>query len=295
MANNDLYKILGVEEKASPQEIKKAYRKLAKENHPDAHPGDRKAEQRFKEISQAYTVLGDPQKRQKYDQMRRLGFPGSQNGNGFTAGPAGFDLNDLFGGFANAGQHRNSRRADFNLDSFFGFGGISDVFGHIFEGQPGFSRSSSVRDKSNIHVTLKIPFKTAAFGGKVDFLVPEKGNKRFSLQIPAATDDGKKLRLAGQGKPGTQGDLIATIKVAKHRFFQMNGLNIYCQIPLSRKKADHGTKIRVKTVHGKTVELKVPERTRDGRRFRLKGLGLKRGKSKGDQYVTIKVREQAKR
>lgn len=294
MANKDFYNILEVDEKATPQVIKKAYRKLAKENHPDAHPGDKKAEERFKELSQAYTVLGDPKKRAKYDQMRRLGFPGAQNGNGFAAGPAGFDLNDLFGGFANAEHGRSSRRGEFNLDNFFGFGGLTDVFGQIFEGQSGFHHASSSRRKSNINVGLEIPFKTATFGGKVDFLVPEKGNKHFSLQIPVGTESGKKFRLAGHGltgpRGGKNGDLIVTIKVAKHRFFQMRGLNIYCQIPLSREKSERGTKIRVKTVHGKTVELKIPEGTRDGRRFRLKGLGLQKGKNKGDQYVTIKVR-----
>ncbi len=294
MAHKDLYSVLGVTEKATADSIKKAYRKLAKEHHPDTHPGDKQAEERFKEVSQAYSVLSDPEKRQKYDHLRRHGFQEFQQGhNGSPAGAAGFDLNDIFGGLGRTPGRQSSAGRDFNLDSFFGFGGLTDLFGQFLDGQQGFRKSDDPRRLLDVQVTLEIPFKTAALGGKVAFTVPEKGNKRFSIQIPAATPSGRKFRLAGQGRSsrGTDasGDLIVAVRVRKHRFFEMNGLDIVCEIPLSRKKAREGTKVRVKTIHGKTVELRVPQNAEDGRRFRLKGLGIPRGAEQGDQYVTVKV------
>ena len=170
------------------------------------------------------------------------------------------------------------------------FKNISEMFGNIFEDRnPGRRRNRSNLD---IQVSLQIPFKIAALGGKSSFTVADKENRKFSVNVPPGTHDGKKLRLAGQGKQndtGQVGDLILHVSVQPHRFFRMQGNNIFCEVPLGAGKAAKGAKIRVKTVHSETIELTVPPNTKDGRRLKLKGMGIKNGKSIGDQYVTIKL------
>ncbi len=293
MNQKDYYKILGVEESASAEAIKKAYRKLAKDNHPDANAGDKQAEQRFKEVSEAYSILNDSKKRQQYDQFRRLGMNGAHAGGGFNPGTAGFNMEDLFGGFA--GGHSGGRRgAEFDLDHVFGFDNLSDMFGQIFDNQDrGGTRRRRAKESLHIHLTLQIPFKTAALGGKTSFKVPEKGTKKFAINIAPGTQDGKKLKLAGQGRPdarsGRVGDLILHVSVGKDRFFEMRGLDIFCNVPLQADQAAEGTKIRVKTIHSNTVELRVPPDSADGQKLKLKGMGIRCGKRVGDQYVTIKV------
>jgi len=360
MTNKDYYKILGVDENASQETIKKAYRKLAKENHPDTHPGDKEAEEKFKAISEAYSVLNDPERRQQYDQMRKYGFGGPRSGGSYQPG-AGveFDLSDLFGGFSRTGRRRGSRQADVNLDDFFGFGGVGDLFSQIFEregfGASGFGSPSP----QDVEATLEVPFKTAVLGGKATFAVAKEiecpdckgtgsrknkqpdtcteckgtgmlsraqgafavnrpcprcmgkgkivrdpckqcggkgrvqGKKKYSINIAPGTEDGKKLRLSGQGNPGRNGqhpgDLLITIRVAKHRFFRKEGLDIYCEVPIDKDRAKRGTKVKVKTVHGNSVVLNVPPKTKNGRTFRLKGMGVKTKETQGDQYVKVKV------
>lgn len=299
MQGKDLYRILGVDQSAGADAIKKAYRKLAKEYHPDKHPGDKGAEQRFKEISQAYSVLGDPKKRQQYDQIRKFGFPPRHAGGGFQAPGADFDFSEIFGNAARTGGRRRGRMAggDFNLDDFFGFDGLGNMFSQIFETQQARSRghsSNGARTNPNdIQATLEVPFKMAALGGKMMFKIPNQNGKQVSLNIPAGTQSGKKLRLSGQGKVGAnghRGDLLVTLKVPKHRFFEMRGFDVHCEIPLEKSKAKKGTKLRVKTIHSKTVELKIPMGTKDGQLFRLAGMGILHGKQQGDQYVKIKVK-----
>jgi len=294
MAQKDYYKILGVDDGADAATIKRAYRNLAKENHPDAHAGDKTAEARFKEISEAYAVLSDSRKRQQYDQMRKFGFGRSSNVGGFQQPGFDFDFNDIFSQARGGGRRRAYRQGEFNLDEFFGFGGLGDLFGQIFDRSSDFTtRGEKTRVSNDIHKTLEIPFETAVLGGKTVLTVPEKGNKQFSLNIPAGTDDGKKLRLSGHGRPASfgmpQGDLIVTIKIGKHRFFNIDGMDIRCEIPLDRHKARNGTKIRVKTVYGNTVELNVPPNTTRSKTFRLKGMGIKSNGVQGDQYVKVKL------
>lgn len=360
MAKKDFYKILGVSENASADEIKKAYRKLAKENHPDAHPGEQDAERRFKEISEAYSVLSDPQKRQQYDQMRKYGFSGTHAGAGGFQG-FDFDLSDLFGGFSQSTRGRSNRTHRMgasNLDDFFGFGGIGDIFSQLFDRDNGFGQTKTQRG-NDLHATLEVPFETAVKGGKTVFSISKEtqcpncsgtgskagkkpeicpeckgtgmvsmargsfalnrpcprclgkgqiikdpcphcggsgrvlGKKQYSVNIAPGTDDGKKMRFKGQGNPGLYGqppgDLIITIKVGKHRFFRKSGLDIYCEVPLDKKKAKKGTRIRVKTIYGKTIELKVPSNTENGKTLRLKGMGIRTEEKQGDQYVEIRV------
>ncbi len=294
MAHKDYYKILGVDDGADAATIKRAYRNLAKENHPDAHAGDKTAEARFKEISEAYAVLSDSRKRQQYDQMRKFGFGRSSNAGGFQQPGFDFDFSDIFSQARGGGRRRTYRQGEFNLDEFFGFGGLGDLFGQIFDRSSDFTtQGQKTRVSNDIHKTLEIPFETAVLGGKTVLTVPEKGDKQFSLNIPAGTEDGKKLRLSGHGRQASfgmpQGDLIVTIKIGKHRFFSIDGMDIRCEIPLDRRKARKGTKIRVKTVYGNTVELNVPPNTTRSKTFRLKGMGIKSNGVQGDQYVKIKL------
>lgn len=360
MAKTDYYQVLGVDEKASFDTIKRAYRRLAKEFHPDAHPGDKTAEKRFKEISEAYSVLSDSKKRAQYDQMRRFGFPGSRPGAGFHAQDFGVDLSDLFGGFARGGHRRSSRQGSFNLDDFFSFGGLGDLFSQIFDPENGFAQKNYRSSKGqDIHADLEIPFETAVFGGKTVFSIkkdeacsgckgtgaeggrqPEicsdcggsgmisraqggfavsrpcprclgkghviknlcqvcsgtgrvKAEKKYSITIAPGTEDGKKVRLAGQGNAGengtTAGNLIITIRVARHRFFRNKGLDIYCEVPIDREQAKRGTKVKVRTVYGKSVKLNIPPNSNGNRTFRLKGMGIRNKGERGDQYVRIKV------
>ncbi len=292
MVKKDYYQVLGVDEKADATAIKRVYRRLAKKCHPDAHPGDKQAEIRFKEISEAYNVLSDDGKRKRYDQMRRFGFGGQPGG----YPQSGFDFNDIWGVSPKA-RRRKQRPGDFDGDELFGFGGLGDLFAHIFDKQPNSRNFNNGNISPNdIQVTLEVPFETAALGGKVNFRVPPKHGKGFSLNISAGTESGKKLRLAGQGRISMNGfppgDLIVTVKLLEHRFFKLKGLDIYCEIPLDRRMAHEGTTVRVKTIHGNTVELTIPPETRQGKTFRLKELGVKDKERRGDQYVKIKLKKE---
>lgn len=359
MPKRNYYETLGVGENASVEEIKKAYRNLAKKYHPDAHPGDKQAENRFKEISEAYTVLSDPEKRKQYDQMRRYGFSGTgpQSGGGFQ----GFDFGDVFRGQGRARGGRQRTQRGSTSDDFFSFGGFGDLFSQIFGGESGFeSGGRQGQADPNIYAQVEIPFKTAAVGGKTvislrkEELCPQcKGsgaeapsdvqvcdqchgsgtismnrgafaisrpcpkclgrgriirrpckkcggtgrvsvNRKISVTIPPATEDGKKLRLSKQGNPSTNGtpagDLILTIRVQNHRFFRRDGLDIYCEIPIDKSRAEQGTKLRIKTIYDKKVELKIPPRTPNGKTFRLKKMGIARNGEVGNQFVKIKVK-----
>ncbi|MFQ5674910.1 MAG: DnaJ C-terminal domain-containing protein [bacterium] len=359
MADRSYYEVLGVNENANFDEIKKAYRKLAKENHPDKHRGDKAAEDRFKEISEAYSVLSDSKKRQQYDQMRKYGF-GDFSGSGFRSGAVNIDLSDIFGS-ATGGRKRSTKgRADFNLDDLFGFGGLGDLFSQIFENERGRRAAEDPgRRENDIRVNLEIPFEKAVRGGEAVFSVHKdlicqscsgsgsasskgpspcpdcngsgtvamakgafavkrpcprclgrgqivsepcaqcngtgkvKGTKKYSMKIKPATEDGQTFKLRGQGNPGfpgdPAGDLIVTVRVRKHRFFSKRGLDIFCEVPLNKKKAEKGTQVKIRTIHGNSVKLTIPPNSENGKTFLLKGLGVKSNGSQGDQYVKIKV------
>lgn len=296
MENKDYYKILGVQENADKEAIKRAYRKLAKEYHPDKHKGDKAAEAKFKEISEAYNVLRDEKKRRQYDHMRKYGFHtggfSGQQQPPFTQGGVHFDLSDLFNQ-ARSGSRRTHAETQFDLDELFGLGGFGDIFERIFERGNGQSRRPRSAKGRDIHVTLEVPFEVAAKGGKTSFKIPER-NKTYTITIQPGTDDGKKIKLKGQGHPGMNGrpsgDLILTVKVKKHRFFSTKGLDVYCEVPIDKSKAKKGAKIRVKTIYGNTVELKIPPKTKENKVFRLTGLGIKADGKTGDQYVKIKLK-----
>ncbi len=284
MELKDYYKILGVSENASEAEIKKAYRRLAKLYHPDQHPGDKAAEEKFKDIAEAYDVLSNKEKRAKYDQLRKYGG---------DIPHGGFDFGNMGGGnihfdFGGPGGTTFTDGTPFDLDELFSQlfgGGGRDIFTR--------TRRRTARGQ-DVQVQLEVPFEVAITGGPYQFTVALDGQqKTLSVNIPPGVEDGTQLRVPGQGIPGPSGkpgDMIVQVRVGKHRFFERKGNDIYCEVPIDVTQAMLGTKIRVKTVRGKKVELKIPPGTQCGQVFRLRGMGIQTpdGK-KGDQYVKINV------
>ncbi|MBN1998340.1 J domain-containing protein [candidate division KSB1 bacterium] len=287
MSDKDYYNILGVSENASADEIKKAYRELAKKYHPDKHKNDKRAEDRFKHISEAYSVLGDEKKRREYDQLRRLGAFGQTGGfgqgGGFHSGSFNFeDLSSLFGG----------KRAKKGPTGGFAFDGFGDLFRQFMGGQERGARYSSgaVRGR-DVSAQITVPFEVALRGGKQVFAVSQ--NKKISVTIPAGIEDNKKIRLKGQGEPGygggTAGDLILTVNVQPHPVFDRSGADLKTRVSISVVQAVLGSKIKVKTFNGKDVELKIAPGTQYGKRLKLKGLGADINGRKGDMIVEILI------
>ena len=341
MATKDLYETLGVSRSATDEEIKKAYRKLAMKYHPDRNPGDKEAEQSFKDASEAYAILSDKAKRSQYDQFGTV--EGGQ-------GPGGFG-GQGFGGFG--GQ------------------GFGDIFGDIFEdffgaggprpgGRPGAGGGGrQARRGSDLQYNMEISLEQAAKGFETEVTIPRhetcgtcggigaKSSKdvdvcsacqgsgqqriqqgffqvattcnrcrgtgrvikeycpkcrgeghvreqhRLKVTIPAGVDTGSRLKLSGEGEAGSnggpKGDLYIAIMVQPHKFFDRDGSNLYCEIPITLGQAALGASIKVPTLDGK-VELKIPAGTQNSNQFRLRGKGVKslRG-GQGDQYVRVLV------
>jgi len=332
MSKRDYYEVLGVSKNATKEEIKKAYRKLSKQYHPDINKQPDAAE-KFKEIKEAYEVLSDDQKRAHYDQF------------GHT------DPNQGFGGFGGA---------DFD---FGGFGGFEDIFSSFFGGTRRRDPNAP-RAGADLQYTMTLRFEEAAFGKETDIEIPReetcdtchgsgakpgtkketcshcrgtgqisieqatpfgrivnkrvchhcsgtgqlikekcttcsgsgrvKKRKKIHVKIPAGIDDGQQLRVAGQGEAGINGgppgDLYIVFRVEPHEFFERDGDDIYCEIPLTFAQAALGDEIEVPTLHGK-VKLKVPSGTQTGTKFRLKGKGVPnvRGYGHGDQHILVRV------
>jgi molecular chaperone DnaJ len=350
-ANKDFYKVLGVAKDASADDIKKAYRKLARAHHPDSHPGDKVAEERFKQIAEAYDVVGDPAKRKQYDELRAYGggfgpFTTSRGGGG---GATTFDMSDLFsGGGAGAG------------------GGFSDIFGTMFGGGGGArTRQSAPRRGSDVETEATISFLdsiegvtvslrlssdapcpdcsgTGARAGTVPRVCPEcdgvgmhaasvggaftmnetcpacrgrglvvddpcptchgsgrgQSSRTIAARIPAGVKDGQRIRLRGKGAPGERGgpngDLYVTVKVTAHPVFGRKGDNLTLTVPISFDEAALGAEIKVPTLTGAPVTVKIPPGTPNGRTFRVRGKGVTRGGGaaaghKGDLLVTVEV------
>lgn len=290
----DFYNTLGVKDDASEQQIKRAFRKLAKENHPDRHPGDAAKEKRFKEISEANETLSDKKKRAEYDNLRRYGAfaggspfghggggAGAAQGGPFGSGNVG-DLNDLFGSIFGGGVESGGRGRH---AGGFGFGG---PFGTGFSGQ---SRPQKGTDAA---AELTINFEDALSGitQQVTITAPDGSHKTIKVKIPAGIENGEKIRLRGIGSPGiaggSAGDLLVTINVRKHQNFSRNGNDIYSSITVSMKTAALGGKVMVDTL-SKKIKLNVPPGTQPGAKLRLKGQGLALGGKQGDQIVQIQV------
>ncbi|MET8814359.1 molecular chaperone DnaJ [Streptomyces sp. NPDC004549] len=349
----DFYKVLGVPKDATEAEIKKAYRKLARENHPDANKGNARAEERFKEISEANDVLGDPKKRKEYDEARAL-----FGGGGFRPGPGGggqfnFDLGDLFGGAGGAGGAGGGQGG-------FG-GGIGDVFGGLFNrgGGAGTTRTQPRRGQDvDTEVTLSfteaiegatVPLRMTSqqpckacsgtgdkngtprvcptcvgtgqvargSGGGFSLTDPcpdckgrglmaehpclechgsgrARSSRTMQVRIPAGVTDGQRIRLRGKGAPGERGgpagDLYVTVHVGDHPVFGRKGDNLTVTVPVTFAEAALGGEVRVPTLGGPAVTLKLPPGTPNGRTMRARGKGAARKDgSHGDLLITVEV------
>jgi molecular chaperone DnaJ len=350
VAAKDFYQVLGVSDSASQAEIKKAYRKLAKQYHPDANPKNASAAERFKEISEAHSTLSDPEKRKQYDQMRRYGaFDGMpRRPSGAGAGTGG----RRGGGMGGMGAE------DLGAQGFeFGdMGGLGDIFSSMF----GRGRSRAEESEGDtLEAVVEVPFRVAMLGGEIPVTLPVtetcstcKGNggapgatfstcpecegrgtisfgqggfavsrpcpqcrgrgkipsekcptcrgagevrteRRIVIPVPPGTESGARIRLRGQGQPsrpgGPPGDLIITFQVQPDRFFRREGLDIVADVPINLAQATLGTRLRVRTLDGKKVLLRIPPGTQPGRKFRIKGQGIEKNGRKGDQLVGIQV------
>jgi DnaJ-class molecular chaperone len=272
----DLYETLGVSRDASDDDLKKAYRKLARQYHPDRNPGDKQAEAKFKEIQAAYDVLGDKAKRTQYD---RFGFAGPGGDGGGPGGPFGG------GGTPGGFEFRNINPEDLGelFRHFGGFGGMGggdaeDLFGR--RARTRGRRPSGGGRPADAEHEITVPFLTAALGGSVGLSID---GTEVNLKIPAGVEEGKKLRLAGQGPGGA--DLLIKLHVEPHPYFRREGNNILLEAPLSLPEAVLGAKIDVPTLDGTRLTVKAPAGASSGSRLRLRGKGI----AGGDQYIVIKV------
>jgi molecular chaperone DnaJ len=272
----DFYQVLGVSKDVSESELKKTYRSLARKFHPDSNPDDASAESRFKEISEAYSVLSDPQQRAEYDQIRAMqaGRPR------FTAGGGSGGFDDVFGGMF-GGAPRGAHSADFG-DLFSG------LFGAGQGGYPGYREPTKGRDVIS-RVTLELP--TALRGTEISLEGP--GGKKITARVPAGVKDGQKVRLRGKGHPspdgGKPGDVIITVGVPKHQIFGRDGDNLRIEVPITFGEATLGATIEVPTIEGEIVKVKVPAGTPSGKVLRVKGHGVRGGAALGDLLVELQV------
>ena len=301
MAKRDYYEVLGIGRNADAKEIKKAYRKLAKKYHPDMNPGDKQAEQKFKEITEAYNVLSDTEKKKLYDQYGFAAFEegGNPYGNGgyheyhFENGNMG-DMGDIFGDiFGNM----------FHGKSSSGFGGQSRGFdsqGFHSQGDfGGFGGRSAQAKGSDLHSEVTVSFEDAAFGcDKMLRLSDPSGNgavQTLKIHIPAGIEDGKSIRLKGKGNPGFNGgpagDLFLKVNITSKNGFERKGMDVYTTTEIPFTTAVFGGEAKVSTLYGDVI-CKIPEGAQTGRKIRLRGKGIvsmKNPSIHGDQYVTIRI------
>jgi len=273
----DFYAILGVPKDADQATIKKAYRKLARELHPDQNPGDAKAEARFKEVGEAYAVLSDPEQRRQYDQLRAFA-----GGARFSApsGAGGFE--DIFGGLFGGGMPGGGRtRVRFSQG-----GGFEDILSGMFGG--GFGPTP--RRGADVHAQTTLSFRQAVEGATVSLAVD---GRTVTTRIPAGVRDGQKIRLRGKGRSGEAGgepgDLHVTVHVTPHPVFSLDGNDVRVTVPVTFPEAALGAEITVPTLDGGSVRLKVPAGTPSGRVLRARGKGITTAKGTGDLLVTVQV------
>lgn len=284
MEYKDYYKVLGVDKKASEQEIKKTYRRLARQYHPDVNPGDKSAEARFKEINEAYEVLSDPEKRKKYDELGSSWRQWQRQG----GDSRGFDWSQWYAGGQPAG---GSTRVEYgNLEDLLG----SDFFRAIFGGMggAGYGRQPRGRRGQDYEHPVEITLEEAYSGTKRRL---QMDDRRIEVTIPPGVDTGSRVRISGKGGTGRggapTGDLYLRISVLPHRTFERRGSDLYCQVPIDLYTAVLGGEVMVPTLKGR-VALKIPPETQGGKRFRLKGLGmpnLRNPKAKGDLYAEVGI------
>ncbi|WP_166880730.1 MULTISPECIES: DnaJ C-terminal domain-containing protein [unclassified Salinibacterium] len=284
--DKDFYSLLGVSKDVSEAQLKKAYRKLARQYHPDSNPGNAAAEAKFKEISEAYSVLSDADSRREYDQIRAMG-----SGARFTAGGAGQTggFEDVFGGMF-GGQGAGARARQGNFDDIFSgmFGNQGGGFGTPSGGFRGFGGPSKGRD---LTASVTLEFTTAIHGDTVE--LQGSASRPLKVRIPAGVADGQKIRLKGKGEPspdgGESGDLVLSVTVRPHPVFERDGLNLRVDVPVTFVEATLGATIEVPTLGGPPVKLKVAPGTPSGRVLRVKSRGVVTEKGTGDLLATVQV------
>ena len=263
MAEKDYYELLGVKKTASDDEIKKAYRDLAKKYHPDKNKGNKDAENRFKEISEAYAVLSDSEKRSQYDRLGREAF-GPGGANPF----AGFDFSQFTGG---GRTRRGGRRGATTVD-------FTDIFGDLFGG--GAAGGGFEQPAQEAHADVTIDFRDAIHGTTITLGV---NGESMKVKIPEGIADGQKIR-ARRGNMPVQ----ITVRVRPHPFFERRGDDIHVDLPITVGEAIRGAEVEVPTIHGAT-RIRIPAGTQAGRTMRLTGKGVKKKTGAGDQYVRIMI------
>ena len=289
--NKNLYHVLGVSKEASDAEIKSAYRKLARKYHPDLNKDDKSAAEKFKEISCAYDILGNADKRKKYDngEIDGDGKP-TGFGAGFGGGNYSYTGGNPFGGGSNpfgGGGFRGGNTGGFDFSSIFG----EDIFSQFGGAQQGgFSGyGHRARRGQDINYTMQIDFLTAAQGAERTINL---NGKNINVKIPSGTQNGQTLRLKGLGdvgyNGGENGDVLITLNVAPHPYFTADGLNILLELPITMKEAVLGAKITIPTISGK-VAVTIPPYSTSGEKLRLKGKGMKTKTAQGDEIVTLKI------
>lgn len=276
--SKDLYETLGVDRKASQDDIRKAYRKLAKELHPDLHPGDKESEDRFKDVSAAYKILNDPKTRARYDK-------GELDETGAERPPQ-----DFYRHYADQGGTHHYYSAK-------GFEDLGDIFSDMFTrggaGPHGGEEHIFRMGGGDIRYRLVIDFMEAAKGAKKRVTMPDRAT--LDVSIPAGIENGGVLRLKGKGMPGIgggrAGDALVEVTVTPHKLFRRDGNNIVVDLPITLDEAVLGAKVRVPTIGG-TVTMTIPKGSSGGSTLRLRGKGIEKpgkGAAKGDQLVRLQI------
>ncbi len=304
MAKKDFYEVLGVNRSADEQTIRKAYRKLAKKYHPDSNPGDKEAEKRFKEVTEAYNVLSDKEKKKLYDQFGMAAFEEGASAGGYGGYEDRGGADSFWRGSSPGGNwqemHFHTNSGDVNMDDILKgmFGGHAGGFSYNsgFDGYSGFGGRTGPQKGRDSEADLTVTFDEAAFGADKTITLRRDG-KTDSLQvhIPAGIEDGKKIRLRGKGGAGVgggaPGDLLLRVHVLEKPGFTRKGMDVYTTARIPYTTAVLGGEAVVDTLQGKVV-CKVPAGTQSGSKIRLSGKGIvsmKNGKTRGDQYVTIEI------
>jgi curved DNA-binding protein len=289
----DYYKILGVDKNVSLDDIKKAYRKLALKYHPDKNPDDKKAEEKFKKISEAYAVLSNPEKREQYDNFGSDMFRQKFSQEDIFRG---FDLNEILRDFGFTGQSGDfsgvfgggKRRRSYTYKT-------SDPFSEILREQM-MDRQQVPRKGEDLQYNISITLEESAFGADKKFSIKKGGKtEEVNIKIPPGISTGKKLRLAGKGLPGVNGgspgNLYLKIIIDSHPVFARDVYDIYMEKSISFSEATLGTSVDVPTLGGSIKRIKIPPGTQNNTKIRMKGFGIPhlKGKGKGDQYIKITI------
>ncbi len=280
MADRDYYDILGVKKNASEDEIKKAYRALAKKFHPDKNKGNKDAENKFKEISEAYAVLSDSEKRGQYDRLGREAFSGGPNpfAGGQNPFGGGFDFSQFSEQFGGGGPRGGGRRSTRRGST----GGFTDILSDLFGG--GGFQGGAPQEPESFEAEMTIEFRDAVLGTTMELSV---AGSSIKVKIPEGVGDGQKIRVPRRGDVPIQ----ITVHVRKHPFFERRGDNIHIDLPVTVGEAIRGAEVDVPTIHG-PVRARIPAGTQGGQTFRISGKGVKKkGKDAGygDHYYRVQI------